>query len=201
MHSGSHLSNGMRPPSAMLPPPFGPRQAASIRPPQCRPCLTFSITKAIPLAVSSPQGIHSRTEFLPARKTHSFHHYHVGGGSAPNSSDPFQHSRDPATPLRPEIRLSSPPAPSLDASRIRDPQTPSAYPIWRQVIIELLRSLHCLPIQSSIGQAARPLGTSTKPFPSTKRHPRYTAPPPCEAVPDTSSPKNSMLSVKALRTH
>ena len=50
---------------------------------------------------------------------------------SPSSSGPVQHLGNPATPLKPEIILRSPPpAPFLHPPSARDLQTPSAYPIW-----------------------------------------------------------------------
>jgi len=85
-----------------------------------------------------------------------FYDHHARGGSAPNSSGPDQHSSNPATPLKPDIRLGSPPQ-------------------------HLSSMLH--PSETRKRQAPIPFGTN------------------CEAVPDTSSPKNSMHSAKAFRTH
>jgi len=57
------------------------------------------------------------------RKTYRLYEYHAGGGSSPNSSGPIQHSGNPATPLKTDLRLGSPPpTPSIHG--------PSAYPIW-----------------------------------------------------------------------
>jgi len=85
-----------------------------VSPPPIPICITSSITPKrfllLPLA-----------ELL--RKTYRFYYYHAGGGSAPNSSGPVQHSRGPATPLKPVNRLGSlPPTPFIHVL--------SAYPIW-----------------------------------------------------------------------
>ena len=99
--------------------------------------------KATPPVASSPQCVHSRAELLSARTAHSSYQDHVGGGSAPSSSGPVQHLGNPATPLKPEIILGSPPpppAPFLHPPSARDLQTPSAYPIWYSACIDKLLS-------------------------------------------------------------
>ena len=120
MHTGSRLANDMWPPSigqydilcADVASLFAPRQAPSNRPP--------SVVQS--LAPSS-------------------YHDHVGGGSAPNSSGPVQHLGTPATPLKPEIILGSPPpAPFLHPPSARALQTPSSYPIWYPTCIDRLLS-------------------------------------------------------------
>jgi len=124
MHSGSRLPNDMRPPSVvqfdirtpLSPSPFAPCQAPSNVPPS-RPCAGSRPHRSEhALRPRSPQSDSfcclfpakraSRAE--PLRKTFKFHDYHAGGGSAPNSSGTFQRSRNPATPLKPDIRLVSP---------------------------------------------------------------------------------------------
>ena len=99
-----------------------------------------------------------------AMKTHSVHHYPVGG-SAPNSSGPVQHPRNPAIPLKPDIRHGSPPQhlPStLHPSDTRKPEPPIPFGA-QPAYIGYCRGSHRLPIQLSIEQAPRPLSTSSKP--------------------------------------
>ena len=123
----------------MSPSPFALRQASSNRPPSVVQSLApielnihyvLEQPEATPPVTSSPQSVLSRAELLSARTTNSFYHYHVGGGSALNSPGPVQHLRNPATPLKPEIILGSPPpANFLHAPSARDPQMPSAYTV------------------------------------------------------------------------
>ena len=86
--------------------------------------------KAILPVSSSLQSSHSGVELLPAMKTHSSYHYH-GGGLAPNSSSPVQHSRNPATPLKPDIRL----GPLHHPSETRKRQAPISFGTYGYMLL------------------------------------------------------------------
>jgi len=109
-----------------------------------------------------------RAELL--RKTYRFYDYHAGGGSVPNSSGPFQHSRSPATPLKPDTRLGSPQSHSSIA--------PSANLIWYPARLDrlLLRSCDLYPAYLSNHLSGKP-------------HVLHTLHTHCKVVLDTSSPR------------
>ena len=219
MRSTSRLANGMRPSSVAQSDILVPNVAISVRAPSImvdRPPSAQSLVSLAPTdpemryaldhpeasspVASPPQSVRSRAELLPSRKSHSFYREHVGGGSAPNSPGPVQHSRNPATyqaygsglrsrvgsPLRQDLNLDAPPqAPSIHAISARAPQTPRGQPIRppsppRQAIIQAPPSPRRPPIQSTSGPGPRPLSSSTKPPPSPppKDNQVIPAPPP-----------------------
>ena len=217
MRSSSRLANGMRPPSISQSDTLGANVAISVRAPSVMvdrppsvvqslastdPDMRYALEhpETIPPFASPPQSVRSRPELLPSRKSHSFYRDHGGGGSAPNSPGPVQHSRNPATyqtygsalrsrigsPLKQDISLESPPpAHSIHAASIRGPQTPRTQHIRppsppRQAINQAPPSPRRAPIQSTPGPALRPLSTSTKPPPSPppKDNQVIPAPPP-----------------------
>ena len=208
MRSGSRLANGMRPPSISQSDMPNANIAISVRAPSVMldrpPSLVQSLAPTdldmryaldhpdpTPPVTSPAQSARSRAELLPSRKTHSFYHDHVGGGSAPNSPGPVQHSRNPASyqaygtglrsrvgsPLKQDMQLASP---SIHAPSVREPQTPRAQPIRstsppRQAITQAPPSPRRPP---TTAPAPRPLSASIKPPSPPKYNQVIPAPPP-----------------------